>query len=77
MKHYKRKPKTTEDICINKIVVGIQSISTGHRGAEDVGVDLEFFFNRLSEINKLMYEELYLEYCITRLEAEKSLKELR
>lgn len=74
MKHYRRRPKTTEEICINKIVVGIQSISSGHRDAEAVGSDLEFFFNRLSELNELMYEELYLEYCIERLKVEKNIK---
>ena len=75
MKHYKRKPKTTEDICINKIAMGIQSIKNGNRDVDSIGSDLEFFFNKLSEVNKLMYEDLYLEYCIARLKAEKSIKE--
>ena len=75
MKHYKRRPKTTEELCINKIAVGIQSMRTGHRDVVNVGKDLEYFFDRLSELNKLMYEELYLEYCIVRLKAEKSIKE--
>ena len=75
MKHYKRKPKTTEDICINKIAVGIQSIKNGNRDVASIGSDLECFFNRLSKLNRLMYEDLYLEYCIVRLKAEKSIKE--
>jgi hypothetical protein len=74
MKHYKKKPKTTEDICINKIAMGIQSIKNGNRDVDSIGSDLEFFFNKLSEVNKLMYEDLYLEYCIARLKAEECIK---
>ena len=63
---------STEDICIDKIKKGIESIKNGTRKAEDVGADLEFLFTRLEETNKPMYEDLFNEYCLERLKKSKS-----
>lgn len=70
MKYYIKQNKSTEAIAISKIEMGINSIRKGIRSGEDVGKDLEFFFNRLEELNKAMYEDLFMKYSIARLEAE-------
>jgi hypothetical protein len=69
-----KKAKTTEDICIQKIECGIRSIKNGNRTGEQVDKDLDYFFNKLETLNRLMYEELYLKYCLSRLEKEKDIK---
>lgn len=71
MKYYNKRSNGYEAVCINKIEKGIRSIKMGHRTGDTVGKDLDFFFNKLEEINMAMYEDLYMEYCIARLEAEK------
>ncbi len=70
MKYYIKQNKSTEAIAISKIEMGINSIRKGIRSGEDVGKDLEFFFNRLEELNTAMYEDLFMKYSIARLEAE-------
>jgi len=66
-----KRNKSIESICISRIELGITSINNGHRDGEAVGTDLEFFFTKLSETNKEMYEELFARYCIARLDREK------
>ena len=56
MKYYRKQNKTTESICIDKITKGINSIKKGVRTGQSVGKDLEFFFNKLEDCNKGMYE---------------------
>lgn len=71
-----KRPKTTEDICIQKIETGIRSIKNGNRDSTEIHKDLEYFFNKLEGLNKGMYEELYLKYCLSRLEKEKEIKDV-
>jgi hypothetical protein len=71
MKHYIRQNKSIESIAIGKIEMGINSIRKGIRSGEDVGADLDYFFNQLEKVNKAMYEDLFMKYSIARLEAEK------
>ncbi len=61
-----RRNKSTESICIQKIERGINSINNGHRDGEAVGQDLEFFFDKLKEINEAMYNDLFVNYCNAR-----------
>jgi hypothetical protein len=75
MKYYRKKPRSTESICIDKIQKGINSIQNGNREGASVDKDLDFFFKKLKDINEGMYEELYMKYSLVRLEAEK--KELK
>ena len=70
MRYYTKQNTSTEAIAISKIEMGINSIRKGIRSGEDVGKDLEFFFNRLEELNTAMYEDLFMKYSIARLEAE-------
>ena len=70
-----KKGRTYEAICIDKIELGINSIKNGHRDGNEVGSDLEYFFDKLEELNKPMFEDMYMKYCIARLEKEQS-KEL-
>jgi hypothetical protein len=69
-----RRSKSTESICIHKIERGIISIKNGHRDGEAVGSDLDFFFDKLKEINEPMYNDLFGKYCMVRLERENTLK---
>lgn len=71
MRYYTKRNKSTESIAIAKIEMGINSIRKGIRTGEDVGADLEYFFNRLEELNTAMYEDLFMKYSIARLEADK------
>jgi hypothetical protein len=71
MKYYTKRNKSIESIAIAKIEMGINSIRKGIRTGKDVGTDLEYFFNRLEELNTGMYEDLFMKYSIARLEAEK------
>jgi len=74
MRYYKKRNKSTESICIDKITKGIQSIRNGTRNGDSVGKDLEFFFNKLEACNKAMFDDMYMQYCTARLEAEKRIK---
>ena len=76
MRYYKRVGKGLESISINKIERGIQSIKNGNRSGEDVGKDLEFFFNKVSELNPAMYQELFSKYCEARILKEKEIKSI-
>ncbi len=71
MTYYKKRKKSSEVICIDKISMGIKSIRNGIRTGNSVGKDLDFFFNKLEKLNKGMYDDLHMQYCIARLEAEK------
>ena len=71
MKYYTKRNTSIESIAIAKIEMGINSIRKGIRTGEDVGADLDYFFNRLEELNTAMYEDLFMKYSIARLEAEK------
>jgi len=71
MRYYIKRNKSIEAISIAKIEMGINSIRKGIRTGEDVAKDLEYFFNRLEELNTGMYEDLFMKYSIARLEAEK------
>jgi hypothetical protein len=73
MKHYKKRNKSYESICIDRIEKGIKSIEKGHRDGDSIGKDLEFFFNKLEDINKPMYEEMYMKYCTIRMKVEKDI----
>jgi hypothetical protein len=75
MRYYRNQNKSTESICIDKITKGINSIKKGVRTGESVGEDLEFFFSKLEVCNKGMYEDMYMQYCTARLEAEKRVKD--
>jgi hypothetical protein len=66
-----KRNRTTESICIHKIELGINSINNGKRTSEDVGSDLEFFFDKLKEINEPMYNDLFVQYCNARMTIEK------
>jgi hypothetical protein len=72
MKYYTKKGRSFETVCIDKIEKGIRSIERGHRGGDEVGTDLEFFFDKLEIINKAMYEDLFGKYCVARLKAERT-----
>ena len=77
MTYYKKIKKSSESICIDKITMGIRSVKNGHRTGDSVGIDLEFFFNKLEKLNQGMYDDLYMQYCVARLEAEqKEIKEI-
>lgn len=76
MRYYTKRSNSYEAVCIKKIEQGIRSIKMGHRTGDTVGKDLEFFFNKLEEINNAMYEDLHMQYCIARLEAEKEIKDI-
>ena len=70
-----RKPKTIEDICIQKIKRGINSLRTGKRSAEQCESDLKFSFDKLETLNKNMFEELQMEYLLERIKKQKEIKE--
>lgn len=76
MGYNRKKGHGYETICIDRIEKGINSIKTGRRSGEAVGQDLEFFFNKLEDINKEMYEDLHMQYCLARLESQES-KEIK
>jgi len=76
MRYYIKRNTSTESICINKIITGINSIKKGTRTGETVGKDLELFFNKLEEVNKEMYQEMYMQYCTARMETEKELEDI-
>tara|TARA_R110000803_G_scaffold140997_2_gene207516 strand:+ start:912 stop:1154 length:243 start_codon:yes stop_codon:yes gene_type:complete len=76
MRYYIKRNISTESICIDKITKGIQSIRKGTRTGESVGKDLEFFFNKLETVNKGMCQELYISYCMSRIETEKELEDI-
>ena len=76
MTYYKKRKKSSESICIDKISMGIKSIRNGIRTGNSVGTDLDFFFNKLETLNKGMYDDLYMQYCVARLEAEKEIKDI-
>ena len=77
MRNYTKKGRGYEAVTIDKIEKGIRSIENGNRSGESVGKDLEFFFNKLEELNEGMYQELYGKYCIARLKAEgKEIKDI-
>lgn len=71
MKFYKKRNTSLESISIEKIELGINSIKNGTRSGNEVGSNLEYFFNQLEKLNVGMYEELFKKYSIVRLEAEK------
>lgn len=77
MKYYRKKLKSTESICIDKITKGIQSIKKGTRDGETVGKDLEFFFDKLEDSNKEMYTEMYMQYCTARINSVKGSKQVK
>lgn len=66
-----KRNKSMESIAISKIEIGIQSIRKGLRSGDEVGTSLEYFFDKLKDLNKGMYDELFMQYCMVRLEAEK------
>lgn len=68
-----RRNRTTETICIHKIELGINSIKNGNREGSSVGEDLDFFFDKLKDINEGMYNDLFANYCNVRLEASTKL----
>lgn len=72
MKHSFNTGRKLETICIDRIELGINSIKSGRRSGDEVGKDLEYFFNKLEKSNKPMYEDLYVKYCLARLEKEQS-----
>ena len=76
MTYYKKRKKSSESICIDKISMGIKSIRNGNLTGNSVGTDLDFFFNKLETLNKGMYDDLYMQYCVARLEAEKEIKDI-
>ena len=65
-----RRNRTTESICIHKIELGIKSINNGNRDGEAVAHDLNFFFDKLKEINEPMYNDLFVNYCNARMNKE-------
>lgn len=69
MRYYTKKKNSIESIAVTKIENGIQSIEKGIRSGSEVGSSLEFFFNKLKEINNSLYEELFTKYCIARLKS--------
>jgi hypothetical protein len=71
MKYYTKQNKSIESIAIAKIEMGINSIRKGIRSGDNVGADLDYFFNYLEKVNIGMYEDLFMKYSIARLEAEK------
>ena len=71
MRYYTKRNTSTEAIAVAKIELGIQSIKKGTRTCDEVGSNLEFFFNKLKDVNASLYEDLFMKYCIVRLEAEK------
>ena len=75
MRYYTKRNISTESICIDKITKGINSIKKGTRTGNSVGKDLEFFFNKLEACNKAMFEDMYMQYCTARIEADKRIKE--
>ena len=77
MKYYRKKHTSTESICIDKITKGINSIKKGVRSGESVGKDLEFFFNKLEQCNKSMYEDLYIQYCTARISSVKDKEQVK
>ena len=72
MGYRRNRRRSTEDICIDRIKRGIESIKNGTRSPEDMEKNLDFLFTRLEETNKPMYEDLFNKYCIVRLKKLKS-----
>ena len=70
MNYYSKKNKSIESVAVSKIEMGIKSIEKGTRSGNEVGSNLEFFFDKLKDINKPLYEDLFAKYCIVRLKAE-------
>jgi len=65
-----KRNRTTESICIHKIERGIISIQNGHRDGISVGQDLDFFFDKLKDVNEAMYNDLFVKYCNARMNKE-------
>ena len=62
-----KRPKTIEDICIQKIQKGIKSIQNGHRTCEEVHSDIQFCLDKLKGLNEGMYTDLLTKYNATIL----------
>lgn len=74
MRYYTRRINSYESISIKQIENGIKKIKRGGNLIE-ITKKLEFYFNKLEECNKPMYEQYYLEYCKLRIEIEKNQNE--
>jgi len=66
-----KKQRSMESISISKIELGIQSIKNGIRTGHEVGTSLDYFFDKLKDLNKPMYDDLFMQYCVARLQCEK------
>jgi len=53
-------PKSTEEICIQKIKSGIRAIKNGSRSPKEANCG--FFFKKLQPLNEGMYDELMNNY---------------
>lgn len=76
MKSYTKKQRSVEAIAIAKIEMGINSIEKGIRSGDEVGTSLEYFFDKLKDLNRAMYDDLFMKYCIARLKTEKEIKDI-
>lgn len=54
--------KTCEDIYIRNIENGIRGIRLGSKKPEEIASSISTNFNRLSEVNQGMYEDLMKKY---------------
>lgn len=70
-----KKPRTIQDICIQKIKQGIISLRTGKRNPNECEADIQFSFKKLKELNPNMFESLQMEYLIERIKQDKEIKE--
>lgn len=71
MRLTRKKQMSIELTSIKKIEMGINSIKKGIRSGDEVGTSLEYFFDKLKDLNKAMYDDLFMQYCIARLKTEK------
>jgi len=70
-----KRPRTIQDICIQKIKQGIISLSTGKRNPDECESDLKFSFDKLKELNPNMFEELQMLYLLERIKKDKEIKD--
>lgn len=71
MNYHLKKRNSIESVAVSKIELGIKSIQNGTRRGDEVGSNLEFFFDKLKEVNKALYEDLFTKYCIVRIDSDK------
>ena len=63
------RPKTREELCVEKIEQGIRGIKMGIVKPEDAKVGL--FLAKLMPLNEMMYQDLLAQYVVVKKEYDR------